>query len=100
MLLCGRSVLLHRGMRGGNPLYPASIYLDRLILTQNFTNCKVIWTALFWGRPFCCSEGGLQDNLESGWPATDGAEVRVVIRSKAGNNVGTRRRNPPGLLAL
>ena len=42
LLLCGRAFLLHRGMRGGNPLYPASIYLDGTILLHNGKDCKAI----------------------------------------------------------
>ena len=42
MLLCGRCVLLHRGMGDGSPPCPASIYLDGTILLHNSTDCKVI----------------------------------------------------------
>lgn len=34
-MLCGRSLLLHRGVEDGNPLHPAFYYLSRLSLYRH-----------------------------------------------------------------
>ena len=97
MLLCGRVLLLHRGVGGCRLSRPASIYLDETILLHNWKDCKAIRTALSWRVPsfFVVQSVAVCGCRRLGGPPRTGPGCWSGAGYKAGLEVGTLLRNPP-----
>lgn len=74
---------------GRNSPCPALIIRLGLILDYIFPECKRFFGLYFVRAAFLLFRRWLCVVSAAGWPATGGAGVRDVIRSKAGNKVGT-----------
>ena len=89
LLLCGRSCLLHRGVGCSSTSRPALIIRLVCIVLQSVTARKRFFRTFPARGRFFVVQRVCIAYRRRGWPATDGAGVRVEDGSKAENKVGS-----------